>query len=93
MLMKPKLNAGSRNIKVVFVDRNEGSFESSSDPLLEPLSRLVRDWLAPELARRFLAGRQEGLDFKDNPASKEMNYDTPLQRRYGFTYPGPEEAK
>ena len=75
--MKPKLNARSRNIKVVFVHRNQGSSEPFSDPLLETLSCLVRDWLAPELARRFLAARQEGLDPDSKLTFQKMNYETP----------------
>jgi hypothetical protein len=88
----------SKNSRLVFACGEETALRSplsdhNSDLPPETLSRLVRDWLAPELARQFLAARREGLDPKDNPASKETNYDTPLQGRYGFPNPMSEEAK
>ena len=89
--MKAKI--GTDNTIVVFAYRGESDLSSASDEPLDMLPRLVRDWLAPELAGRFLASRHAALGPNSQSHFKKMNYETPPQKRLGDPSASPEEVQ
>jgi hypothetical protein len=89
--MKAKI--GTDNTTLVFAYRGEPDPRSSPDESLDILSRLVRDWLAPELAGRFLASRHAALGPNSQSHFKKMNYETPPQKRLGHPSASPEEVQ
>jgi hypothetical protein len=96
--MRVNAHAKPKRVSTGFICRQEVPLNSPSiapiaDPPLETLSHLVRDWLAPELARRFLAGRQDNSDHETRPLSKELDYQLPPQKRFVRTVAQPEEPK
>jgi hypothetical protein len=91
--MRVKTEVGTNNTTLIFVCQGEAGPQSSPDEPLYTLSRLVRDWLAPELARRLLASRHATLGPNSQSHFKKMNYETPPQKRLGDPSASPEEVQ